>query len=774
MTTLCHFGRGSFVRRLVRGIVLSVSFGSLGWAAGIMPLLPPTKPVAFPYDDGSWRVPLERKAAELEAYTQRFHNIDGLYPSMVTLVDGEADYSPAGHADISHAVVWTSYYFSGALMRWLVTQAPEDEARMRELFKALVQCEKINGVPGLISRGWLRGHGPTYEERRGDGRGQERWWQGKGEFAGLRWRGSPSHHNYSAYLRALGTAWVLAPQADIRQEVRRLCRDLGEYVYLRDDYAVTDVDGVVTARLLDYARGERPTPSVLMVTSGLKVIAEATEDQRYSRRYEELTRRFDYRGWTRRPVEELRDVIEPSSDHDDAEHVWGHLYNLVRLEKDPELLAFYRHYAEAMWLIHQHEGQVYYNAMYHGITGRPAAPEDALDWLQTYPVNRHFQPKVNSTRTDLGERKRPLPLNERPMDNEWNFKGDPWVLDGWQSRVVTSVAVSAVDPQVRFAVDHEGFLYRSLDGGRTWADAWAGLGGARARAVALSPEKMEFVLVATDRGLLLSRDGGLGWTCVQAGDASALAVEPGIGGRVAALIDGQPWISVPRGADYWALSWRAVEFGRAPLQRAAHLTASAAGIRFFAQDERGALWSADPDGDWTFLGRPFGGRASFAQIVAQGDRVFVRSTGRWAGMAVSEDGGRNWRVVGRGGPLPAASDFNAIAMDSRVPDTLYLAERRGCWVSRDFGRSWEPVADGLDVRTVLALSQDPTTGEVFAGTLGGLYVAGDPAKGWRRGNLVPMFGGVQLVTVGPADFLVGYWSARYTGLIREAQTRLAP
>lgn len=761
-------------RPLRRGIAIFLGAGVLGWAGGISPLLPPARPVAFPYDDGSWRMPLERKAAELEAYAQRCHNIDGLYPSAVTLTDGAPDFSPAGHADVSHAVVWSSYYFTGALMRWQVTKTPADEARMRELFGALVRCEAINGVPGLISRGWLRGHGATYEERRGDGRGQERWWQGKGAFADLRWRGSPSHHNYSAYLRALGVAWLLAPQPDIREEVRRLCREVGEHVYAREDLAVTDADGVVTARLLDYAHGDRPTPSVLMVTAGLKVIATVTGDERYGRRYEELARRYDYRGWGRKPVEELRALIAADIDHDDAEHAWGHLFNMVRLERDPELLAFYRSYAEAMWLIHRNEGQIYYNAMYHAITGKEAASDDALAWLRSYPVNRFIQPRVNSVRTDLGERRRPLPLNERPMDNEWNFKGDPWILDGWQTRAVTTVVVSVLDPQVRFAADSEGYLYRSLDGGRSWADAWSGLGGARVRAVALSPRKLEFVLVATDRGLLVSRDGGLGWTCVQPGNATALAVVPGAEGQIAALIDGQPWLAPDQGADYWALTWRAGGCGRAPMQREAYLTVSPAGLRFFAQDERGALWTARLGGDWEFLGRPFGGRTPFAQIAAHGDRVLVRAAGKWAGLAVSDDGGRNWRVVGRGGGMPDGSELNAVAIDWNAADTLYVGTRRGCWVSRDLGQSWSRAMEGLEVRTVLALSQSPATGELFAGTLGGLYVSTDRAGGWRRGNLVPMFSGVQLVSVGPGDFLVGYWSARYTGLLTEAQIRSEP
>ena len=65
----------------------------------------------------------------------------------------------------------------------------------------------------------------------------------------------------------------------------------------------------------------------------------------------------------------------------------------------------------------------------------------SLATLHLYPLERVMHPVMNSLRTDLesGTRSRakeiqsahPLPINERPLDNEYAWKGNPQYPDGW-------------------------------------------------------------------------------------------------------------------------------------------------------------------------------------------------------------------------------------------------------------------------------------------------------------------------------------------------------
>ena len=53
-------------------------------------------------------------------------------------------------------------------------------------------------------------------------------------------------------------------------------------------------------------------------------------------------------------VRELK-AFKTEKDFDDAQHVFCHLDNLFRIEKDPELLAAYRVVMEALWQNHQND-----------------------------------------------------------------------------------------------------------------------------------------------------------------------------------------------------------------------------------------------------------------------------------------------------------------------------------------------------------------------------------------------------------------------------------
>jgi photosystem II stability/assembly factor-like uncharacterized protein len=115
---------------------------------------------------------------------------------------------------------------------------------------------------------------------------------------------------------------------------------------------------------------------------------------------------------------------------------------------------------------------------------------------------------MNSLRPDLPK---PLPINQRPLDNEYEWKGDPYRLDGWLKPSITTIQFACDDPQVAWFSDTTGRLYMTLDGWMTWQEMSRGLMGARVLNISASTTRTFVLHAETDRGLFLTRDGGSSW-----------------------------------------------------------------------------------------------------------------------------------------------------------------------------------------------------------------------------------------------------------------------
>jgi hypothetical protein len=152
----------------------------------------------------------------------------------------------------------------------------------------------------------------------------------------------------------------------------------------------------------------------------------------------------------------------------------------------------------------------------------------AVETLELYPVDRVLRPVMNSLRADLernpfarGETQsaRPIPINQRPLDNEYAWKGNPYQMDNWLKPTVTMFQFSCDDPLVAWFSDSNGALFMTLDGGQSWRDVSAGLRGARVQNIAASSRRTFVLHAQTDQGVFLSRDGGLSWRPAPEGEA---------------------------------------------------------------------------------------------------------------------------------------------------------------------------------------------------------------------------------------------------------------
>jgi photosystem II stability/assembly factor-like uncharacterized protein len=104
-----------------------------------------------------------------------------------------------------------------------------------------------------------------------------------------------------------------------------------------------------------------------------------------------------------------------------------------------------------------------------------------------------------------------LPINVRPLDNEYAWKGDVYQLDNWLKPTVIAMQFACDDPQVAWFCDTTGQAYLTLDGGRSWQDVSSPMMGATVQNLAASPSRTLVLYAQTSAGILLTRDGGLSW-----------------------------------------------------------------------------------------------------------------------------------------------------------------------------------------------------------------------------------------------------------------------
>jgi len=533
------------------------------WLA-FLPVLAPAALIGAPaVTDSS---PSSAKAKFLQQDLLDKHWLDGLYVSIVPSapVGTKVPHTVNEPGNVIHSGVWTGRYLAGVGYQYAVTRDPWVRRHGGQILRALRIQQEITGKPGLLARGYVKGHGPIEGWER-NGQNSPEWHQGQGKFADYRWYGDVSVDNFNAVLYGYAIYYDLAAdaaqQAFIAHDVDRLMTHL-----LDNHCRIIDVDGEVTlwghvgidpdpARD-DYYRkvyAERlrrvgvqdeawrpPLRASLMLLPDLLIAHHITGKARYLDFYQRVVSRFkDNPDRLPRPgpfsLERVARV-----DHSTEGQSYEALYNSIRYEENSELLKTYRKWVEDLWEMNWMEGNSLFTWMTRAMLPEyrapkkpgvaAAAPGDiphgdeatklALDTLRLYPVDRVLRPVMNSLRSDIERNTfsrneslsaRPIPINQRPLDNEYAWKGNPYQMDGWLKPTVTMFQFACDDPMVAWFSDSSGQFFMTLDGGKTWRDMNASLRGARVQNF-LASDKRTFVLHAqTDQGVFLTRDGGMSW-----------------------------------------------------------------------------------------------------------------------------------------------------------------------------------------------------------------------------------------------------------------------
>jgi photosystem II stability/assembly factor-like uncharacterized protein len=275
-----------------------------------------------------------------------------------------------------------------------------------------------------------------------------------------------------------------------------------------------------------------------------------------------------------------------------------------------------------------------------------------------------------------------------------------------------SLAVDPRTPRIVWTAGANGWgIRRSADGGRTFQAMTDDVRLEQATTVAVNPSRSEVLFAGSPYGVFRSLDNGVTWTGHSAGMSDArvfaLAVTPrspdtvyagGFGGRVFRSTDGgTTWTETRVGADVYRITALAVDAGE----------------------------SSVPSLD----NRP--------------TAVYAGTSG--GGVFRSDDGGNTWSS------LPGLPDptVYAVALDPRVPTTMYVGTPTGVYRSLDRGRQWESASLGPAL-PVLCLAVDPQhPASVVAGTPDGVFTTTDGGLTWRRQEGLTSHGSVVAVALDP-------------------------
>lgn len=805
-------------------------------------------------DTGSWEKSLHDKAIYFDQNTRERHNIEGNYPSSVrlrapvTFYAGSQkdawknlnrtgilpegwfiDHGTTGLSNVAHTSSWTGNLITAEAFH-VATLKKEKGVNSIEYKAAYERANEIiagiriltlaSGQPGYLVRGYALGHGPTYGERYytvGDEDDHDLWKQGAGDYSYLRYRGGPSHHNYDQVFRGLGIYYLLAADDKQKEAIREIVEDMSNWAHLNNNMIVMLENGEnISTELIGGWRAldgvANPSGSSIMATTGLKIAHFITSNKKVKALYDKWVDVLQYRKFKDSDVSFMgRERLN----YDDTDHLLPDLYLLNLIEEDKDLLTFYRKCVKDSWNVHKNDKLSWFNYIYQAVLGDEYADKEGSLWnLQTFPTNRILQPQMNSIRTDIeffsgsGNKQalHPLPVYDRPSDNEYEWKNSPYSLDGWHSRIVNKLEISPYDEYVQFSVEANGNIYRSLTKGEIWQQIEELTG---VKDVVMFPKHRWLIIAATDHGIYRSLNCGDKWEkCSDLVVDQLYQAEDNTNVMYAVSANG---IYASNDFGVWGAgeSWDKISGNTPDLpSRTFAATRSNGQFKMYMQTISGLYHKTDKDDEWyppkqAIRGRGFSELMTFpgnpVWTKAHHNRIFSAIAIRgWAFngniVIVSEDEGNTWTPVVKdldmlykwmvhakdGISIPTDElmrlvdklrelQINDLIVDKNNPDTWYGMVETGVAVTHDAGKTWETSNKGLYIPRVHSIFNSRHGDNIYVGTPAGMFVSHDGCKSWNGTSLILQDVGALRAEIGGVGYLEAYWLGRYHDFINDTE-----
>lgn len=295
------------------------------------------------------------------------------------------------------------------------------------------------------------------------------------------------------------------------------------------------------------------------------------------------------------------------------------------------------------------------------------------------------------------------------------LSASPWSPVGPPGGAVYGLALDPKDASVLYAGAFSGGVWKSTDGGATWARLTGMPARETVNAVAVSPADSKVVLAAGFTALWRSADAGATWKKVldqgrQQPAMTGLAFDPATPATVWASSDsdGHP-AGVFRSTDSGA-TWKPVDAGPTSISRVYSVAVSNDGKSVVAGSSTGVYRSADGGTTWK---RSLDDESVHSVAVLADGVVLAGTNGD--GVLRSTDGGATFAETKSDARMTGNTVY-ALLASARTPGLVYAGIPNRVLRSTDGGATWTTFSRGFNWVNFRSLALDETSGAVYGGT----------------------------------------------------------
>jgi hypothetical protein len=329
--------------------------------------------------------------------------------------------------------LWTALYCAAQVFQYAATKDPAARERARKSMHALLELERLTGIPGFPARSIVRKDETRYYRSTGE-------WHESPVDPNYTWKGDTSSDELDGHYFIWAVYYDLCADDAEKERIRGTVRRVTDHL-MQNNWRLIDKDGKPTRWAIFNPEALNDDPiweeerglNALSILSHLKVAYHITGDAKYQQAYEQLIQKHHYL------LNAVTQKMLPPFDinHSDDQLAFLCYYPLLLYERNPEYRRLWLMSLERSWLIERPERSPLFNFIYGALTGKPCDVEAAVQTLQEWPWDLRNWECRNSHRLDIvldtskGLREpqsaQIVPYSEREV-MRWN--GNPYRLDG--------------------------------------------------------------------------------------------------------------------------------------------------------------------------------------------------------------------------------------------------------------------------------------------------------------------------------------------------------